>query len=219
MILKRVVMDPHGLGKPACSKHFSVSGKTGTAQISQGSAGYKSKGTSYLVSFCGYFPSENPKYSCIVSIQEPGPTASGGLMSGSVFGKIAEQVYAKDLRLPVIKAYDSMSILVPSIFNGDLNETRKVLDALKIQSQPRFVDRISHTWVKGDRENSSVVLVKKRILPGVPSVIGMGAKDAVYLLESKGLRANIRGIGKVFSQSLQPGTHIIRGQRVNLILK
>ena len=77
--------------------------RTGTAQISQGAAGYKTGRTNYLVSFCGYFPSEAPKYSMIVSIQKPGLPASGGLMAGSVFSKIAERVYAKtsDYRLPM----------------------------------------------------------------------------------------------------------------------
>ena len=67
-ILRKVVSQ--GLAKPAGSKQFSVSGKTGTAQISQGAAGYKSGRVNYLVSFCGYFPSEAPKYSCIVSNSE-----------------------------------------------------------------------------------------------------------------------------------------------------
>ena len=96
-ILRKVVGE--GLAKPAGSKQFHVSGKTGTAQVSQGAAGYKTGRTNYLVSFCGYFPSEEPKYSMIVSIQKPGLPASGGLMAGSVFSKIAERVYAKDLRL------------------------------------------------------------------------------------------------------------------------
>lgn len=84
-ILQRVVS--HGLAKPAGSKQFSVSGKTGTAQISQGKAGYKAGGTSYLVSFCGYFPSEAPKYSCLVSIQGPKGSPSGGIQAGSVFSE------------------------------------------------------------------------------------------------------------------------------------
>ena len=96
-ILQKVVGE--GLAKPAGSKQFHVSGKTGTAQISQGAAGYKAGVTNYLVSFCGYFPSEAPKYSMIVSIQKPGPTASGGLMAGSVFSKIAMQ-NTSDYRLP-----------------------------------------------------------------------------------------------------------------------
>ena len=78
-ILRKVVGE--GLAKPAGSKQFHVSGKTGTAQISQGAAGYKTGRTNYLVSFCGYFPSEAPKYSMIVSIQKPGLPASGGLMA------------------------------------------------------------------------------------------------------------------------------------------
>ena len=82
-ILRKVVSE--GLAKPAGSKQFHVSGKTGTAQISQGTAGYKTGRTNYLVSFCGYFPSEEPQYSMIVSIQKPGLPASGGLMAGSVF--------------------------------------------------------------------------------------------------------------------------------------
>lgn len=219
MILKRVVMDPKGLGKPARPRHFSASGKTGTAQISQGSAGYKAGGTSYLVSFCGYFPSDNPKYSCIVSIQKPGLPASGGLMSGSVFGKIAEQVYAKNLRLSATHAKDTVNSFLPRLMAGDWNETKHMLDALKIQAQPTFRGGMSHIWCQERSTRSSITIEKKRILPGVPSVIGMGAKDAVYLLVSKGLRVGISGAGKVCSQSIQPGIRVARGSKINLIMK
>jgi cell division protein FtsI (penicillin-binding protein 3) len=82
-ILEHVVSQ--GLGKKAGSKAFKVAGKTGTAQISQGTSGYKSGATHYLLSFAGYFPADNPKYSCIVCIQKRGIPASGGGMSGVVF--------------------------------------------------------------------------------------------------------------------------------------
>ncbi len=218
MILKRVVMDPHGLGKPAKSKHFSASGKTGTAQISQGTAGYR-KGFAYLVSFCGYFPSDNPKYSCIVSIQKPGGPASGGLMAGSVFGKIAEQVYAKDLRLPAANARDTVNNMIPRLMDGDWSETKHVLDALKIQSRPQFAGNFSHIWCKERNSTNAILMDRKEQLYGVPSVIGMGAKDAVYLLENKGLRVGVSGIGRVFSQSQQPGTRVVKGSRIYLIMK
>lgn len=218
-ILKKVVMDNHGLGKPARSKHFATAGKTGTAQISQGAAGYKSGGTSYLVSFCGYFPADNPKYSCIVSIIIPGGHASGGLMSGSVFGKISDQVYAKDLRLSVDYARDTINTLMPKVYNGDWNETKQVLDALKIQSNNYSYGRYAHVWCKGETGRLSISLSKEAQYNGVPSVINMGAKDAVYLLMSKGLRVRITGTGKVESQSLRPGTSITRGEQINLILK
>lgn len=218
-ILERVVMDPHGLGKPAKSAHFSVSGKTGTAQISQGYLGYKNGKRAYLVSFCGYFPSNHPKYSCIISIQKPGLPAAGGLMAGSVFGKIAEQVYAKDLCLPVANARDTIHSMIPHVMDGDWKETKQVLDALRIQSRSTFYNSRNHIWCSGEKENSTLVLTQKRDMHGVPSVIGMGAKDAVYLMESKGLRVRLSGVGKVTSQSLQPGIHIVKGETVNLILQ
>lgn len=106
MILRRVVSE--GLGKPAGSKQFSVSGKTGTAQVSQGRAGYKAGRTHYLLSFCGYFPSENPEYTMLVSIQKAGLPASGGLMSGSIFHNIAERIYAKHLSSNLNAARDTL---------------------------------------------------------------------------------------------------------------
>lgn len=131
-ILQRVVS--HGLAKSAGSKQFSVSGKTGTAQISQGKAGYKAGGTSYLVSFCGYFPSEAPKYSCLVSIQGPKGSPSGGIQAGSVFSRIAERVYAKHLNLDLAQAKDSTSVLIPDIKNGDIIEAAYLLRELNINS-------------------------------------------------------------------------------------
>lgn len=106
MILRKVVSE--GLGKPAGSKLFAVSGKTGTAQVSQGKSGYKSGTTHYLLSFCGYFPSENPQYTMLVSIQKSGLPASGGLMSGSIFRNIAERIYAKHLSSNLATARDTL---------------------------------------------------------------------------------------------------------------
>jgi cell division protein FtsI (penicillin-binding protein 3) len=96
-MLDDVVNCPDGTGKPARSEKVRISGKTGTAQISRGAAGYKAGGLSHQVSFCGYFPSENPKYSCIVVIRKPRNGApSGGFMCGTVFKEIAEKVYAQN---------------------------------------------------------------------------------------------------------------------------
>lgn len=217
-ILQKVVSQ--GLAGPAGSKQFNVSGKTGTAQISQGAAGYKSGQTNYLVSFCGYFPSEAPKYSCIVSIQKPGPSASGGLMAGSVFGKIAERVYAKDLRLDIRHAVDSTTIVIPEVKSGEMSQTMLVLNALKIQSQPEFtLKKGKELWGRAQSSTRAVFLQGKENKGNrVPSVIGMGAKDAVYLLESKGLRVALTGVGKVSSQSLPQGTLITKGQTISIHL-
>ena len=218
MILRKVVGE--GLAKPAGSKQFHVSGKTGTAQISQGAAGYTTGRTNYLVSFCGYFPSEDPKYSMIVSIQKPGLPASGGLMAGSVFSRIAERVYAKDLRLPLTNAIDTNSVVIPNVKAGEMREAQRVLEELNIQVQGKIADAGKEVWGNTHLAPQAVVLESRSNMQNfVPSVIGMGAKDAVYLLESKGLKVHLVGVGKVKSQSIANGSIVRKGQTVTLTLK
>ena len=218
-ILRKVVGE--GLAKPAGSKQFHVSGKTGTAQISQGAAGYKTGRTNYLVSFCGYFPSEAPKYSMIVSIQKPGLPASGGLMAGSVFSKIAERVDAKNLRFDIRSAIDSTTNVIPAVKAGEMNEALCVLNALDVPVQKQFeVENERELWGHSQAAPSAVILQNQKVSDGiVPSVVGMGAKDAVYLLESKGLRVRLNGIGKVRNQSIAGGSRLIKGQTIALTLR
>ena len=219
-ILQKVVSD--GLAKPAGSKQFHVSGKTGTAQVSQGKGGYKSGTMKYLVSFCGYFPSEAPKYSCIVAIQKPGLPASGGLMAGSVFSKIAERVYAKHLAQDLKEAKDSTSILTPDVKHGNLANARYILD--EIEAKTNGVEDYKKNkpiWGKANHQpNQDITLTPKELDPKkVPSVIGMGAKDAVYLLESLGLKIQMSGIGKVRSQSIPAGNKLVKGKTIHLKLQ
>ena len=217
-ILQRVVS--HGLAKPAGSKQFSVSGKTGTAQMSKGASGYKSGTVHYQVSFCGYFPSEAPKYSCIVSIQKPGLPASGGTMAGSVFSKIAERVYAKDLRYDIKNAVDSTSNVIPTIKVGEINEASYVLNKLDIPTEKAYREESSYNWGYAEEKEKSILLQEKKTNDNlVPSVNGMGAKDAVFLLESRGLRVQLQGRGKVKSQSIKAGTQLVKGQTISLTLQ
>ena len=197
IILEKVVSE--GLGQKAGSKQFHVSGKTGTAQVSQGKSGYKNGTKQYLVSFCGYFPSEEPKYSCIVAIQKSGFPASGGLMAGSVFSEIAERVYAKHLAQDLKEAKDSTAILIPDVKRGNAKEANLILKEIDVAS------------ITLDKEQE---LDPKR----VPNVVGMGAKDAVYLLESAGLKVQLAGIGKVKSQSIQAGNTLQKGKTIHLRL-
>ena len=219
MILEKVVSE--GLGKKAGSKQFHVSGKTGTAQVSQGKGGYKTGRMQYLVSFCGYFPSEEPKYSCIVAIQKSGLPASGGLMAGSVFSEIAERVFAKHLAQDLKEAKDSTAILTPDVKNGNLVAARYILDEIDTkvfgvednEGQKAIWGNVTHT------PNQSITLNPKAIdAKKVPSVIGMGAKDAVYLLESVGLKVQLSGMGKVKSQSIPAGNTLHKGKTIQLRL-
>ena len=218
-ILEKVVSE--GLGKKAGSKHFKVSGKTGTAQVSQGKGGYKSGRMQYLVSFCGFFPSEDPKYSCIVAIQKSGLPASGGLMAGSVFSEIAERVYAKHDERDVKEAKDSTSVLTPDVKNGNLAAARYILDEIETNTiGVEDYDMKKPVWGNVTHNpNVNITLNKKEINEKkVPSVIGMGAKDAVYLLESAGLKVHLTGMGKVRSQSIPAGNTLHKGKTIQLKL-
>ncbi len=217
-ILEQVVSV--GLGKKAGSTSFHVSGKTGTAQISKGSAGYKAGGTNYLVSFAGYFPSEDPKYSCIVCIQTSGPRASGGGMSGVVFHNIAEGVMAQSIRMSASLARDSLSIFMPDVKRGNILAADYVLSHLGIPVDTKWSGSYADgnpIWGRALRERNKkgVELVRQKVYERgrVPDVTGMGARDAVYLLEECGLKVRIVGRGKVERQSLDPG-HVIRRNEV-----
>ena len=217
MLYKEVVA---GTGKAAGSKHFSVSGKTGTAQISQGKAGYHSV-RRYMVSFCGYFPSENPKYTCIVTIQKPGLPASGGLMAGAVFHEISERVYAKHIAQNIEEAKDSTSVLIPEVMNGNVTEANYVLNNIAVKSDgSKLAKNGQIIWAKAQTDTSEVSFQAEATSQKlVPNVIGMGAKDAVYLLEKCGLRVHLSGVGKVRQQSLRAGVRLTPGQTILLTLK
>ncbi|KAA6311012.1 Penicillin-binding protein 2, partial [termite gut metagenome] len=199
-----------------------ISGKTGTAQVSKGIIGYKSGTVDYWVSFCGYFPSEAPEYSGIVVIQKS-ETASGGLMAGSVFGRIAEKVYAKKLVLDITDAIDINSTTIPQVKRGEMTEAQTALKGLEIESYARFpIDEKTLVWGQAQtgRNSKGIILGKQEFLRDfMPNVTGMGAKDIVYLLESKGLKVLITGVGKAYAQSIPEGTLIKTGQSVTIQLK
>ena len=197
-VLRHVVSQ--GLGKKAGSHSFQVSGKTGTAQVAK-AGGYKTGTTEYWLSFCGYFPSDNPQYTCIVCIKKMGLPASGGLMSGGIFHHISEGVMAKSLKLSVTDARDSTSVLVPSVLKGDNNAAGYVLRQLGVNT-------------------SKVSMASVDVKAGkMPDVTGMGARDAVYQLERLGVKVKLSGKGFVARQSIAPGTTLQTGMSCMLELK
>lgn len=221
-MLRKVVSE--GLGKKAGSTSFPVSGKTGTAQIAIGSGGYKGNGLHYLLSFAGYFPSDAPKYSCIVCIQKSGLPASGGGMSGVVFHHIAEGIMAQDIKLDVSDARDSSSILIPDVKWGNILSANYVLQELGIKTWTNFTPNYATgqgVWGKVDRRRGSVMLRSQGTpsMKYMPDVKGMGARDAVFLIEKRGVRCIAQGRGKVVSQSLEPGHYIKKGETCTITLE
>ena len=220
MILYEVVNDKNGTGKKVKSEKFPIAGKTGTARRVKPGFGYNYSPMKYLLSFCGYFPANAPKYTCIVQIIKSGPGGGGGT-SGVVFKEIAERVMAKNLRQPLITAKDTFNTLSPSAKHGNLNAISYIFEELDISINNDIEhSEEKHIWGKLKNENGIFSLENKEIKTGfVPDVKGMGAKDAIYLLKQAGLRANLSGYGKVVSQSVQPGQKAKKGSYVLITLK
>ena len=210
-----------GTGKSAASKYFTAAGKTGTAQTSQGSAGYKNGVRGYMVSFCGFFPADNPQYSCIVSVRNEGGSAGGGTWAAPAFHEISEKIMASRNLRDVKEAYDSVHQFIPKVLPGDLAKASTVLKGLGKKNLMRRADRMvaDSVWGSVDSDSGRYVMNYVEYADNlVPDVRGMGASDAIYLLEKMGFRVSIEGVGKVKSQSLQRNTRFRHGDRIQLTL-
>lgn len=205
-----------GTGKAVYSDIVRIAGKTGTAQIATGGV-YRTSG--HQVAFCGYFPADEPKYSCIVVIRRPRiGYPSGGTMPGGVVKSIAEKIYASHMSFDVREMeVDSLAVRLPRAKGGSLKALENVLDKLDIDMD---ADSLETKWVRAETDSLSVKLRDVNIREGlVPSVVGMGAKDAVFLLENAGLKVSLSGLGRVASQSISAGQRAVKGQTVSLTLK
>ena len=210
----------NGTAKALETKAYKIAGKTGTAQVANNKEGYSHGGkTIYQSSFAGYFPADHPKYSCIVVINSPkGGDYYGASVAGPVFRKISDYVYAyelglnEDIKLPETKIDND----IPGISAGRKKDIANVLDELDILNGFAFT---KSDWVEAKPDEDGLELNNREIQKGiVPNVKGMGATDAVYLLETNGLRVSVKGRGKVKSQSIKSGAKIQRGQSIVLTL-
>lgn len=192
---------------------YKIAGKTGTAQIAKGRKGYKSGGRiSYQASFVGYFPAENPKYSCIVVVNSPSNSVYyGNVVAGPIFKEISDKVYATGPEWFGDIKGDKLKDL-PQTKSGQALKLMYLLDKLDI---PIKNNGQKHDWVATIRDSTKLVINPIRFpINKVPNVVGMGLRDAIYQLESLGLRVVAKGRGTVRSQSVQPGEPVVKGSTV-----
>lgn len=194
---------------------FSVAGKTGTAQIATRN-GYSKN--AHKASFAGYFPADNPKYSCIVVINQPRlGSYYGSLVAGPVFGEIADKIYAHSLDIhPIVNLHRSSE--TPIVKNGNREDIKTVLNKLSISSKT-FGDGETE-WVRVRKNNKYMGLNPVNYpMNQIPNVKGMGLRDALYLLESRKLKVRVTGYGKVVNQSIQAGSRAIPGTFILIRLR
>jgi cell division protein FtsI (penicillin-binding protein 3) len=196
---------------------IKIAGKTGTNQIYNKKYGYKSNSeVSYQASFVGYFPAENPQYSCIVVVNSPSKNVYyGNMVAGPVFLEIARKVYATSTEMhPFVQHDKEQPADLPYSKTGNRNELKTVLKELDV---PVAGENIKTEWVSTEKKPNAVAFSKRSVIKGlVPNVVSMGAKDAIYLLENAGLRVRLLGRGSVRRQSIAPGTAVRKGELITL---
>ena len=195
-----------------------IAGKTGTARIADGSKGYANP--KYRASFVGYFPAEAPLYSCIVVVENPSQNVGyyGNVVSGNVFREISDRVYAlASLKYRESEEGEPQGKL-PVSKNGLKQDFLAIYDHLKI---PVKEDQVGTTeWITTTREEEAIDLKPRDVnLATIPNVRGMGLRDALYLLESAGLKVGVSGSGSVVNQSLRVGDKVNRGSYIHVELR
>lgn len=195
---------------------FAVAGKTGTAHVSDGAIKY-AHGV-YQATFAGYFPADNPQYTCIVVIRTKPHAAShyGGTLAAPVFREIATKLYAMYVEKKDPSLYAATKDSANYFYAGYSNDIKSVFKAMKMS----YRDSVAQgTWANVYAANYQPVLKAATIRQQVmPNVRGMGLKDAIYLLENMGLKVAVKGRGKVTMQSVAPGTALAKGITVVLEL-
>jgi cell division protein FtsI (penicillin-binding protein 3) len=202
----------NGTGKSMGAADYKVAGKTGTAQMGM----VKGKMT-YQASFVGYFPADNPKYSCIVVVSAPtGDAYYGGAVAGPVFKDVADKVYSTSLEIhkEINAGQPAYSLKAPNVKQTTKSEIELVLKTLKVKMNSAD---INSEWVSVKAKDSTTVVLESKnteeiLRRGImPNLSGMTARDVLYLMEPKGLRVKIVGSGAVSSQSIEAGTVIKKG--------
>ena len=204
----------HGTGSVLKNPIYKVAGKTGTAQVAQNRGGYNK--TNYKGSFVGYFPAENPKYSCIVVINNPTTGGYyGGVISAPVFREIADRIYATDPEVGMNWVDTTHTIRTNPMLAGNTHDIQYLTKWLGYSmGNPNGGEWITQVSDSAGTRFASVAYGPKTI----PSVIGMGASDAVFRLEKLGIKVQINGVGLVNKQSLPAGSKILPGTPILLSL-
>lgn len=196
---------------------YKVAGKTGTALVANGNRGYTDH--IYQSSFAGYFPAENPQYSCIVVIKNK-PYAKkyyGALVAGPVFKEVADKLYAMNAANHENASYALNKDSLNYYYAGSTDDLKTVMSELSI----KYIDSVNQSeYSKLYAVNYNPVLNQRSIHKNImPDVRGMGLKDALYLLENSNVKVVVKGRGKVRSQSLEPGKQLTDNQSVVVELK
>ena len=195
---------------------FPVAGKTGTAHVAGGNVKYYDG--VYQASFVGYFPADQPEYTCIVVIKTKPHAALhyGGQLAAPVFKEVATKLYAMYVQR---KNVAPVQYKPDSIFNTYAGKTEDVKNIFTSMNIGFHDSSGSRTWSRVDVNPTKPVMkgstVAKKIIPDVRN---MSLKDALYVFENINVKVVAKGRGKVVAQDILPGTPVTKNQNITLLL-
>lgn len=218
--LSAVVDSAHGTGhRVLFDSAYRIAGKTGTAVSALDNKGYNKGNKIYQSSFIGYFPADNPKYSIAVVIQNNQNSVRyyGADVAGTVFKKVSDKIYRRYIEGKKSEQQPQADSVIHNTY-GMRTDLEKIFSDLKVPVSAS--NTANSTWVKSTMQSGKNAMqgVQQGQSNATPDVSGMGMKDAVYMLESKGYVVIVHGKGKVSSQSIPKGTPVIKGKQIILIL-
>lgn len=200
--------------------NYKIAGKTGTAQIANTRHGYADENAkkTYQASFVGYFPADNPKYSCIVVVSSPSNSVYyGNVVAGPIFKEISDKVYASSI--DIHKPLNNSPVMVQNIPITKSGKRQDIVSIYKSIGIPVKENTTSSDWVSVSQTNNSVNILNANLKANlVPNVIGMGLRDALFLLGNCGLQVKPIGKGTVKTQSVPAGNKAVNGQTIYILL-
>ncbi len=210
-----------GTGRHIKSPNYSIAGKTGTAQVADKGITYR-MGV-YQGTFVGYFPADKPRYTVCVVVRTRPHAGSyyGGTLSAPVFRMVADKIFASDLGswagpLDSFARLDGGRLISRPANAVTVSKLMTALGRKAILNADHAGDIVA---VGADSANSAQP-IRRLVQKGVvPDVVGMGLRDAIYLLEKQGLSVQIQGSGTVATQSVAPGAAAQKGQTILLHLQ
>ncbi len=218
MMLESVV--ENGTAHDLKTNRYRFAGKTGTAQIDYRKFSPR-KNIKHRASFAGYFPADRPVYSCVVVVTDPTQHGIyGGEVAGPIFREIADKCFAQKIELhrPLNEKPKPplASKHLPAYQVAQGGELTSVLEQLNLPYENYTPE--GHWGVLEAESDTLRILSRKMADKTVPNVVGMGLKDALFVLENLGLQVAVNGVGKVRKQSIIPGTRV-QGQTIRLTLR
>ena len=219
-VLSRVVSTA-GTASRASGTHFGIAGKTGTAQILLDNNKYSTPNGERKIqaSFCGFFPEKNPEYTCIVVLYSKLLPKNKDLSASEhavpLMKKIANKIYMLDSKSQRKYIASNSTGYKPVLKNTSAENLAVIAKEFSLP-----LNAGNNKWVYIDTANNSYkaseLILQNNV---IPNVTGMGLRDAINILENRGLRVSFKGVGKVDKQIPEQGTPLHLGQKVVLELK